>query len=256
MVKATRFILAGIVLLAACDDDKRQDKLENRIALLESNLEEMTRRLEAQQEVINRYETLIARNTAQGEAQKASVDQLAPLADLMTFVRVEGDDVIFEGANIHIRNGSGETAEANGRGNLVVGYNEDREDEEGPADRSGSHNLVLGERHAYTSFSGFVGGYRNTISGPHAAVIAGAGNEATEVHSVVVTGVQNSVSGSAALVGTGQHNAVTGAQGFIGTGDGNQVDTIGASILGGRDQDVVHDRQAVLGYEDPINPGD
>jgi hypothetical protein len=256
MVKSTLFILAGIVLLAACDDDKRQDKLENRIALLESNLKEMTRRLEAQQEVINRYETLIARNTAQAETQKVSVDQLAPLADLMTFVRVEGDDVIFEGANVHIRNGSGETAEANGRGNLVVGYNEDREDEEGPADRSGSHNLVLGERHSYTSFSGVVGGYRNTISGPHAAVIAGAGNEATVAHSVVVTGTKNIASASSALIGTGQHNAVTGAQGFIGTGDGNQVTAIEASILGGTDQEVNRDTQAILGYEDPINPAD
>lgn len=47
--------------------------------------------------------------------------------------------------NLQVINGEGATADtANGLGNLIVGYNEDTDV---PSDRSGSHNLVVGEDH-------------------------------------------------------------------------------------------------------------
>jgi hypothetical protein len=79
---------------------------------------------------------------------------LKRLADL-TCMRREGNDVIFEGCNVHIRSGAGYTgAPVNGLGNLVVGYNEAFPDD----DRTGSHNLVVGAFHSYSSSGGLVAG--------------------------------------------------------------------------------------------------
>src|SRR6185503_18458648 len=92
-------------------------------------------------------------------------------------LRVDHRDeaVVVEGANLFVQNGAGATSSANGLGNLIVGYDEDTT---GLADRTGSHNLVVGPDHNYPSYSGFVSGYGNTVSGPYAAVVGGIYNEA------------------------------------------------------------------------------
>src|SRR5207237_2939381 len=60
-----------------------------------------------------------------------------------------GTDVFFEGCNVHIQSGAGTTyAPVNGLGNLILGYNENANT---PLDRSGSHNLVVGSSHTYSS---------------------------------------------------------------------------------------------------------
>src|SRR5205085_5001627 len=72
-----------------------------------------------------------------------------------------GTDVYFEGCNVHIQSGAGSTSGAvNGLGNLIVGYNENPNT---PLDRSGSHNLVVGAFHTYSSYGGLVAGSFNTI---------------------------------------------------------------------------------------------
>jgi hypothetical protein len=73
-------------------------------------------------------------------------------------MRREGNDVIFEGCNVHIRSGAGGTdAPVNGLGNLIIGYNERNEIE----DRTGSHNLLVGPFHTYSSPWGVVVGLDN-----------------------------------------------------------------------------------------------
>jgi hypothetical protein len=72
--------------------------------------------------------------------------------------------------------GSGTTdGTTNGLGNLIVGYNENVF----AATRTGSHNLIIGVDHEYTSFAGLVAGWTNTISGPHATVSGGSSNVAS-----------------------------------------------------------------------------
>ena len=72
--------------------------------------------------------------------------QLAQVTALLANVTrgtVNGQDTIrFSGVNVQIVDGSGNTSGAvNGRGNLIVGYNELR----GSGDvRTGSHNIVVG----------------------------------------------------------------------------------------------------------------
>ena len=93
---------------------------------------------------------------------------------------------IIEGANVHVRSGSGHTSDGcrdntpgypnceslTGLGNLIVGYNDRRGCRRaGPCNlRSGSHNLVVGMYHDYTSFGGFVAGGGNEISGELASL--------------------------------------------------------------------------------------
>lgn len=59
--------------------------------------------------------------------------------------------------------GSGSTeGTVNGRGNLIVGYNERLVGDTNI--RTGSHNLVVGAFNNYSSYGGQVIGYNNTIS--------------------------------------------------------------------------------------------
>ena len=93
----------------------------------------------------------------------------------LTCLRREGNDVIFEGCNVHVRSGAGATGAAvNGLGNLIVGYNEAQ-----PADiRTGSHNLVVGPFHTYSSHGGLVAGLDNAITGPNTTVSSGSSTAA------------------------------------------------------------------------------
>ena len=59
----------------------------------------------------------------------------------------------------------------NGLGNLVIGYNQGR----GPGldNRTGSHNLVVGSKHNYSSYGGIVAGLQGGITTPYSTAIIG-----------------------------------------------------------------------------------
>jgi hypothetical protein len=91
------------------------------------------------------------------------------------------------GINVQIVNGTGTTdGVVDGAGNLIVGYNELRGAGD---DRSGSHNLVVGKEHNFSSFGGLVAGSTNTLSGNYSSVSGGLFNTAY--------GSESSVSGGA-----------------------------------------------------------
>ena len=103
--------------------------------------------------------------------------RIEALENLLANVTRVGNDITFSGANLHIVNGTGTTGGAvNGLGNLVVGYNELRGTGD---DRTGSHNMVVGKNHNYSSYGGLVAGLSNTISGGFASVGGGQYNEAS-----------------------------------------------------------------------------
>ena len=102
--------------------------------------------------------------------------------------------LVFRGVNVHIQSGLGTTDEGtleddskqlSGLGNLVVGYNESQT----PADRSGSHNLIVGVNHHYTSFGGMIAGAGNTIGNAYASVTGGFGNQATGIFTALIAGI-------------------------------------------------------------------
>ncbi len=149
----------------------------------------------------------------------------------------------FTGVNVQIVNGLEATngfpddpdsfdpvqTTTNGLGNLIVGYQEMRG---GGDDRTGSNNIVVGQRHNYSSFGGLVVGHRNTISGVYSSVSGGDRNTASGAGSSVSGGQQNTASGVGSSVsggggdGAGQGNiaagdysTVSGGRGVTATGE-------------------------------------
>src|SRR5215813_3969125 len=103
-----------------------------------------------------------------GKAQYEDKELAQRVQDLeykLQYVTGGEDEVVITGANLRIVNGLGNTELTNGLGNLIVGYNEARLPGDGPDMRTGSHNVVVGERHNFTSYGGLVVGNFNEISG-------------------------------------------------------------------------------------------
>ncbi len=125
------------------------------------------------------------------------------------------DTITFSGVNVQIINGLGFTNSVNnqqitdgtgtfnGLGNLIVGYNEARYS--GDNNRSGSHNIIVGKYHDYSSYGGLVAGNMNTISGPYSSVTGGSTNTADNWCSSVTGGYNNTANN--------KWSSVTGGQG-------------------------------------------
>jgi hypothetical protein len=90
--------------------------------------------------------------------------EIAALQNTLKYVTTTGTDMVISGANLHIVNGAGATTTKNGLGNLIVGYNEKRDDTPNTDVRTGSHNLILGEENSFSSYGGIVGGRHEPIT--------------------------------------------------------------------------------------------
>jgi hypothetical protein len=171
-----------------------------------------------------------------------------------------GDDIVINGANLQIVNGMGDTQTNNGLGNLTIGYNEARGG--GQDERTGSHNLVLGQRNNYTSYGGIVGGFENFIVGPFSAVITGTNNVPGGHYGFIATGDHILASGhyAAGLGGqfsnaagflasiTGGFSQVAGGFGSVVSGGwGNQALRTYASVSGGDGNSANGDYASVSG---------
>ena len=159
----------------------------------------------------------------------------------VTSVTGEGGrpEVVITGANLRIVNGRRATATANGLGNLIVGYNEPRED--GDNRRSGSHNVVVGQGHNFSSFGGLVVGRQNEIAEAFAAVSGGFDNTASGASAAVSGGIFNRASGPSASVSGGIFNRASGNAAVVSGGDGNTASIPGApAARGERPAAVTH----------------
>jgi len=141
----------------------------------------------------------------------------------------------FTGANVFIVNGQGTTASANGLGNLIVGYNGPNPypsltppfctDGAYPDQASclsagqvwgntqkllGSHNVIIGDGHSYTSFGGLAVWNTNIINRSYASVSGGQFNIASGIYSSVSGGQLNIASGAASSVSGGDQNIASG----------------------------------------------
>ncbi len=180
--------------------------------------------------------------------------QLTALLENVTRVIVDGHDTIqFSEVNVQIVDGSETTGDdVNGLGNLIVGYNELRGVGD---DRTGSHNIVVGAFHNYSSYGGLVAGYGNNVSGGYSSVSGGSnntssggnssvsggvGNIASDNYSSISGGASNTATGYSASVTGGRYNEASGAYSFVGGGGyeseshGNQAFGDYCAILGGR----------------------
>jgi hypothetical protein len=84
-----------------------------------------------------------------------------------------------------------------------------------PNNRTGSHNLVVGRPHPYSSFGGFVAGMSNAVTGPGASVSGGGGNTASGVTASVSGGQVNTASGDLARVSGGSQRSATGLNDWV-----------------------------------------
>ena len=190
-----------------------------------------------------------------------ALDPDGELAELANYVIVDdsainglaGPHIIFRGVNIHVQNGSAQTDVTNGLGNLIVGYNECGVLWDGPllcdsSKRDGSHNMIIGPEHHYTSFGGLVAGLLNSILVPHATVSGGRENivgirDVGEVMPSIIEGFAASVSGGYqneashkyASVTGGMNNMALGAASSVSGGLHNMAHTNGSfnSVSGG-----------------------
>jgi hypothetical protein len=166
--------------------------------------------------------------------------------------------VQFRGVNVQIVNGTGSTStiDSKATGNLIIGYNEDDgyargtctvsvskydsfetscTDDGGAFTRSlsGSHNLVIGSGHGYSSFGGMVVGQNNLITGRFAVASSGLNNTASGDYSSVSGGESNTASGVNSSVSGGGANLASGGESSVSGGGVNTAGYGSASVSGG-----------------------
>ena len=164
----------------------------------------------------------------------------------------DGHDIFITGANLHVRSGSGATdGLINGLGNIIIGYNELRLPS-AVNDRTGSHNLIVGKRHNFSSFGGMVVGFFNTISGQYASVSGGASNTASGTNSSVSGGTANTANGDGSSVSGGSTNTASGFASSVSGGSSNVANGTASSVSGGSLRSVtgINDWAAGALFED------
>jgi hypothetical protein len=177
------------------------------IAALQAQVAALQTQVNAQQAQITSLQTQLA------AVQSNNALLLGPFVSVNSSQEnlVRGPNIIFTGANIHIRSGSGATDDnlshggsLTGLGNLIIGYDE----VESANNRGGSHNLVVGMGNLFTSsaFGGLVVGHGNEISAAEASVSGGEFNWASANFSSVSGGELNRASGLLSTISGGVSN--------------------------------------------------
>jgi hypothetical protein len=200
--------------------------------------------------------------TVQGlQSQLASANAQNAFA-LGQFVTVDTKDtinglkpphIIFSGGNLHVRSGSGGTQDATGLGNLVVGYDEDStscvaiDAATIDANRTGSHNLIIGDCHEFTGPAGFVAGHQNKTTAEYASVSGGSSNTASAAFASVSGGPNNVSSALSSNVSGGASNKASGDTSSVSGGASNHASGDGASITGGGLNSVSGDNSSIAG---------
>lgn len=153
--------------------------------------------------------------------------QIWALNPYLTVTGGQLPNVRLSGVNLQIVNGPGVTSEANGLGNLIVGYNEvatfidpfcsnanypDPINCElsggvwGTSHRTGSHYVVVGRGHSYSKYGGIVAGWSNASTGLWASVLGGAFNKAMNDYASVTGGNLNEARALYSTVSGGYQN--------------------------------------------------
>jgi hypothetical protein len=160
--------------------------------------------------------------------QRETLQKVLPYIKFVTSGVASSPTIVFSGVNVEVNSGNGETATVNGKGNLVVGY-----DEAEGAEQTGSNNLVVGNKQTFTSFGGIVGGSGNAITGPFASATGGYLNVAGGLYSAVSGGADNKAGAELTSVSGGVSNTASQLGSSISGGEANTANGPFASIGGG-----------------------
>ena len=177
-------------------------------------------------------------------ALESAVSALEAKTADMSVTTVDGYPVVrFSGVNVQVVSGSGTTGGVvNGTGNLIVGYNSNSSDT-----RTGSHNLIVGDLHSYSSHGGLVAGWNNTLSGVGASVTGGVANTASGERSSVTGGAANTASGRWSSVSGGGNNQASGEKSSASGGESNLASGTLSSVSGGDDNAATNSHSSVSG---------
>lgn len=163
--------------------------------------------------------------------QQQSIDSLRASNDLLTsrlgcVLRFSGPrDLVVDGCNLHVQNGVGQTGTINSYGNLIIGYNKNE-----VSTRTGSHNLILGDLHEYTSTGGIVSGTENTLSAPGATILSSGQSHANFVSATIIGADRGIADGNVILIG-GQRNYGSAAAHFSAVVGGVENHVTGSSSV-------------------------
>jgi trimeric autotransporter adhesin len=235
------------------------DHLQTRLEALEHHMHAVNRRLRWWRGLAGGLLVLavltwaLPLSTAQEGArrgEKVLAQRVAALENLLKHFSREGNEVFITGANLHIVNGLGQTVcppkegfpSCNGLGNLIMGYNELRDlsgCQPGPDqpfcanERTGSHNVVVGQEHNFSRFGGLVVGQSNDISGDWAVVSGGIANRASNSGASVSGGLGNAATGALSSVCGGGNNTASGPQATVSGGELHTASGEGSAVSGG-----------------------
>jgi hypothetical protein len=203
--------------------------------------------------VVTQQQTITALQEQLAAVQNNSVLQLDGKLGFGTDAATGQPTARFTGVNVQIVNGTEQTALSNGVGNLIVGYNEKpgtrpfcssgaAADEAACVlslqnwaanQRTGSHNLIVGNGNAYTQFGGIVAGYGNAVSGLYSSVTGGQGNLVSGNYSIVSGGYFNVANGGVSSVSGGIDNFASGYVSSVSGGQYNKASGNYSSVSGG-----------------------
>jgi len=206
------------------------------VAAATPTLQKLAKTVAALQQQVNTQKTQIAALNAKLTAAKP-VLALAPYVSVTqnALDSVTGPNIVFKGANVHVRSTTSET-DASGTGNLIVGW--DPPLVTPPLNfRTGSNNLVVGVFNDFRGYGGFVAGWGNAIWSSCSSVSGGSNNDATS---------------DAASVSGGYGNGATGGSSSVSGGCYNFADAACSSVSGG--YDLTEGTQygwATAGYHSP-----
>jgi hypothetical protein len=247
-VSSLMICLPGIVLAAPAENLG----LADRVSTLELQVKVLTAALEAE-----RAARIAGDKFAMALEAFVTIDP-DPINDLV------GPHILVEGANVHVRSGSGSTgdgcdednpncASLTGLGNLILGYNEPEPSQNlpvpRPVGRTGSHNLVVGSEHGFTSFGGLVAGEVNAVTGAYSSVSGGRNNDASGMLSSVSGGHNNDASGALSSVSGGDSSEASGVLSSVSGGYNNHASGSRSSVSGGRNNEASGILSSVSGGE-------
>jgi len=200
-------------------------------------------------------------------ALEASLSNVTALNAYLSLQTVNGQPTVrVAAANLQIVNGMDKTDSKNGVGNLIIGYDELRPDtgtkqcsqatfappnlqslkytlydqagcEAANAvfavnHKSGSHNLVVGPYHNYSSYGGAVMGTQNSIAYYYANVTGGQLNVAAGI-AASITGGNNNLAYTFASVNGGENNIAEGENAVVSAGAYNLAIGKDSAVSGG-----------------------
>lgn len=191
-------------------------------------------------------------------------DEIDDLLEVVEFVDLDDGQtgtnrtLRISGVNLQIVNDTGLTESAVGTGNLIVGYNELTP----TTQHTGSHNVVVGTGHTYTSWGGIVAGRAHSVSAAFASAVGGRGNTASGEYATVAGGRQNVAAGDYALALGGRRNSAPAdyasalGGGSATAGEGNTASAEYAVAVGGDRNQAAGVASVVLGGSGNVAQGE